>query len=98
MLIQHRNNTKEGVFFVEDAGEVLAEMTYRWKGDQLFIIDHTEVTDKLEGKGVGKQLVHAAVEFARANNHKIFPVCSFARSVFDKVKEYQDVLHHSSNG
>ena len=33
-----------------------------------------------------------AVEFARQNNIKIMPLCPFAKSVFDKVAEYQDVL------
>ena len=56
------------------------------------IIEHTEVDDSLAGKGVGKQLVSTAVDFARTNNIKIIPLCPFAKSVFDRVKEWQDVL------
>ena len=67
-------------------------MTYTWAGDSKFIIDHTEVSPDFNGKGVGKKLVIAAVEYARANNLKIIPLCPFAKSVFDKVEEIRDVL------
>ena len=44
------------------------------------------------GKNAGAQLVRAAVEWARAENVKLLPLCPFARSVFDKTPEYADVL------
>jgi len=56
------------------------------------IISHTDVSDVLRGKNAGKQLVAAGVDYARKNNIKIIPLCPFARSVFDRVKEYADVL------
>lgn len=62
-------------------------------GTGFMIIDHTEVSDELRGKNVGYQLVHTAVEYARANHIKIIPLCPFAKSVFDKkAAEYGDVL------
>jgi uncharacterized protein len=92
MQIQQDDNSKQGSFFIKKNNELLAEMTYRWTGDHVFTIDHTEVSDALAGKGVGKELVHAAVEFARAKGYKIVPVCPFAKKVFDRTKEYGDVL------
>ena len=65
MEIQQEDNGKKGVFFIEENGEVVAEMTYVWSGEDKIIIDHTEVSEKLGGKGIGKQLVHKAVEMAR---------------------------------
>lgn len=67
-------------------------MTYSKAGNDTIIIDHTEVSEALKGKGAGKQLVTAAVEYARQNGIKIIPLCPFARSVFEKVREYHDVL------
>ncbi len=93
MLIQQEDNGKKGAFYVEENGERLAEMTYVWSGTDKFIIDHTEVSDKLGGKGVGKQLVTAAVEFARTKNVKIVPLCPFAKSVLTRATEYHDVLY-----
>ncbi|HOX82829.1 MAG TPA: GNAT family N-acetyltransferase [Chryseolinea sp.] len=82
----------KGSFFIGENKKRLAEMTFSKAGETRIIIDHTEVSDLLRGKGAGKQLVHAAVEYAREKNIKILPLCPFAKSVFDKVKEFQDVL------
>lgn len=91
MDIQHSDDGKKGKFYIEQDGEQLAEMTYVWAGNK-FIIDHTEVSDRLAGKGIGKQLVHKAVEFARNKHVKIMPLCPFAKAVFDKTEAYNDVL------
>lgn len=92
MEIQQKDNGKKGVFFIEKEGELVAEMTYVWSGENRIIIDHTEVSEKLKGQGAGKQLVAKSVEFARAKGIKILPLCPFAESVFNKVEAYQDVL------
>ena len=92
MEIQHEDNGKKGVFFIEENGEIIAEMTYVWSGEDKIIIDHTEVSEKLGGKGIGKQLVHKAVEMAREYHIKILPLCPYAKRVIDKTEEYKDVL------
>jgi predicted GNAT family acetyltransferase len=92
MDIQHEDSATKGAFFIEDAGKRLAFMTYSKAGPKRIIIDHTEVSEVLKGKGAGRQLVAAAVAYARKNGLKILPLCPFARSVFDRVKEYADVL------
>jgi hypothetical protein len=56
------------------------------------ILDHTQVDDALRGTGTGAKLVAAAVEWARAGDRKLLPLCPFARSVFDKTPAYRDVL------
>lgn len=92
MEIQQINDTRRGYFEAVEAGKEAGKMTYTWAGDSKFIIDHTEVSEGFNGKGVGKKLVMAAVEYARTNNLKIIPLCPFAKSVFDKVEEIRDVL------
>ena len=93
MLIQQKQEGSKGSFYVEEAGTVLAQMTYYITGDNLMTIDHTEVADELRGKNVGYQLMQTAVEYARVNNAKILPLCPFAKSVFDKKgAEFADVL------
>ncbi len=90
--IQHTNGTDKGKFFVTTEHGVEAEMTYVWAGAKQFIIDHTEVNGSLAGKGVGKQLVQAAVDFARAQQVHIIPLCPFAKRLFDKTPDWHDVL------
>ncbi|HMR90027.1 MAG TPA: GNAT family N-acetyltransferase [Saprospiraceae bacterium] len=92
MEIKQKDDGKNGMFYVEQDGKVLAQMTYVWTGAERIIIDHTEVDDALRGQSAGKQLVAKAVEFAREKSLKIIPLCPFAKSVFDKVAEYRDVL------
>jgi len=89
--IKH-NEGKKGLFEIFDGDNLAGEMSYTWAGDTKFIIDHTEVFPGNEGKGFAKQLVMAGVEFARAKNVKILPLCPYAKSLFDKSPDLKDVL------
>lgn len=92
MEIKQKDNGKAGLFYIEIDDQIVAKMDYSWSGADRILITHTEVSDILKGKGAGKQLVTKAVEFAREKGIKIVPLCSFARRVFDTVKEFSDVL------
>jgi predicted GNAT family acetyltransferase len=92
MNIEQMEHGSKGVFLIKENNQRLAEMTYSKAGDHLIIIDHTEVSDALRGKGAGKQLVTAAVNYAREKKIKILPLCPFAKAVFDKTQEFSDVL------
>jgi predicted GNAT family acetyltransferase len=89
--IAHEHSGHRGAFVWLQDGKRLAEMTYTVAGTRV-IIDHTTVDDALRGKGAGAQLVKAAVEWARAENAKLMPLCPFASSVFAKNPDYDDVL------
>ncbi len=92
-VLQRKDGTK-GSFYIEENGKQLGEMTYSLGGPSLMIIDHTEVEDALKGKNAGYQMLQKATEYARANDLKIFPLCPFVKSVFDKrIEEFADVLH-----
>jgi predicted GNAT family acetyltransferase len=92
MQIKQKQVGSKGMFYVEENEERLAEMVYSIPAADKMIIEHTEVDDSLGGKGVGKQLVSAAVDYARTEGLKIIPLCPFANSVFKRMKEWQDVL------
>jgi len=92
MEVKNSSDGKKGMFYIDDDGKKPAFMTYTFAGTDKFIIDHTMVNPGNEGKGLGKKLVVAAVDFARANNYKIMPLCPYAKSVFDKTAEFSDVL------
>lgn len=92
MQVQQHTNDRGGKFFVAVDGNELAEMTYVNTGASVIIIDHTGVDDALAGKGIGKQLVAAAVEWARKEKIEIIPLCPFAKAIFEKVPSYDDVL------
>lgn len=92
MDIKFEQSGAKGSFYIEENGARLAEMSFSKAGDHRIIIDHTEVSGALRGKGAGKQLVKAGVEYARKNSLKILPLCPFAKSVFQRVPEFRDVL------
>ena len=54
------------------------------------VINHTQVFDGYEGQGIARQMVMAAVDFARENNRQIIPVCSYAKAVLTRSEEYQN--------
>lgn len=92
MHIQHSDDGHKGMFYIQQDGKQVAEMTYVWAGTDRIIIDHTGVQDVLKGQGAGKQLVAKAVDFARAKGIKILPLCPFAKHVFETTPEFRDVL------
>ncbi|MFC4739111.1 GNAT family N-acetyltransferase [Flavobacterium ponti] len=85
-------NNKNGFFYIEIDGKIVAKMTFVFAGTDKIIVDHTEVNDAFEGKGFGKMMVEKAVEFAREKEIKIIPLCPFTKSVIDKTPEFQDIL------
>jgi predicted GNAT family acetyltransferase len=96
MTIQHKTDGRRGTFYVEEDGEVAAEMVYNSTSNNQMIIEHTEVGEALRGKNIGMELVHAGIEYARHHGMKIIPLCPFAKKIIDKKAEWQDVLEKNS--
>ena len=93
MEIQHHHRETNGEFFVSDESQhKIAVMTYTMVDDKTILIEHTIVSEVLEGHGIGRKLVDAAVQFARKKGFRIIPQCSYANSVFKKTPEYNDIL------
>ena len=92
MEVKHEDNGVKGSFYIEIEHARVGEMTYVWAGMDKIIIDHTEVGESLKGKGAGKIFLTEAVNFARIKGIKILPLCPFAKSLFDKIPEFNDVL------
>ncbi len=95
MLIQHKHTGTKGLFFVQQHGNILAEMVYTMAAADKMIIEHTDVSEELKGQNVGYQLVETVVDYARTHQLKIIPLCPFANSVFKKKPEFADVLYTS---
>lgn len=92
MTVHHKINGSHGMFYVEEDGEIKAEMFYNSTSKNQMIIEHTEVDELLRGQNVGVELVRAGVEYARHQGMKIIPLCEFAKKILDKKVEWQDVL------
>lgn len=92
MEIKHIKNAEKGIFEALDGEAMMGKLSYVWSGHDKIVVEHTDVDPAYGGKGVGKNLVLAAVAFARAANIKIVPSCSYAKAVIQKDESLHDVL------
>lgn len=90
--IQLKEGETKGGAYIGDMENPDAAMTYSIAGEDTIIIDHTRVSDKFRGQGVGRQLLDALVAKVRSENKKIVPVCPYVVSVFERDPGLSDVL------
>jgi predicted GNAT family acetyltransferase len=53
---------------------------------------HTYVPDELRGRGIAAEIVKAGLSFAKKNDLKIVPTCSYVASYIQRHKEYNDLI------
>lgn len=78
-----------GFYIYGENKEILAELEYK-RNQNILIFDHTEVSDKLKGQGIAGKLLEKATTYARDNNFKVKPVCSYVVKKF-QTGEYDDI-------
>jgi predicted GNAT family acetyltransferase len=89
-----KNNN--GGFYIMDEAEQIAEMAISISGKNLTVY-HTEVSQKAEGKGLGKELLSAMVDYARKNGLKVIALCPFVHAQFKRHPEqYADIWNKQS--
>jgi len=85
----------KGGFFIEENGERLAFMEIGIKDNNITVY-HTEVSEKLKGKGIGMALIAALVDYARKNKLKVIALCPFVSAQFKRHPElYQDIWNQN---
>jgi predicted GNAT family acetyltransferase len=81
-------------FYVGNSEEKpIAEMTFEVIDDKHIKIDHTYVSEELNGQGIGKLLLKEVVNWARKENKKITPICPYAKAQMEKNEEYHDMIY-----
>jgi uncharacterized protein len=70
---------------------VVGQIVYRERPGALVLL-HTEVTDDLEGQGLGAQLVEGALDDIRARGLKLVPLCPFVSTYLRRHAEYADLV------
>jgi predicted GNAT family acetyltransferase len=76
------DNPDESRLEIHEDGE-LAELIYRTRAGRLILV-HTEVPDALGGRGLGGQLVRAAIDKAAHDGMTLVPLCPFARGWLER--------------
>ncbi|MBZ5201016.1 N-acetyltransferase [Planomicrobium chinense] len=81
---------EEFAYRLEEDGTIKAEITWTQMAN-VMIIEHTFVDESMRNQGIAKKLLDKAADYARENQYKMEPVCSYAVVAFDRYKEYDDV-------
>ncbi len=79
----NRTQDRSGIYYSDEEGEVLAKILYVIKDDHL-VIEHTIVSEKLKGQGLGKKLVDEVEEYAKKEGLNLQATCPFAKAYLDK--------------
>ncbi len=67
------------------------EADYRLDGRTMHMT-HTGVPPTLEGRGIAAALVSTALRWARAQGHRVNPLCSYVQIYIKRHPEWQDLL------
>ena len=61
-----------------NAGKIVAEITFPETLSGVFVIDHTFVDESLRGQGVASKLVQAVVDEIKTRGGQVKATCSYA--------------------
>ena len=84
-------NNEEAQQFEAQVDNLRALLTYRRFPGRI-ILNHTEVPEPLEGKGLAAKLARTALDFARANHLRVVPLCRYVSLFIRKHAEYHDLV------
>lgn len=73
-------------------GEVVGEIVYRRRADDVVAMLHAEVSPELEGRGLASKLAAGALDDARRRGLGIVPVCPFIDAFVRRHPEYADLV------
>ena len=87
--------TDSRIWAEDQAGKLVAEITFPETRPGVADIDHTFVDASLRGQGAAGRLVEAAVAQLRRRDMKAVPTCSYAQRWFQDHPEQGDLLADS---
>jgi len=64
---------------------------YRINADEMNLY-HTYTDPGLRGKGLAAQVVRATFEYAKENNLKVVPTCSYVQAFVRRYDEYKELV------
>lgn len=82
----------ENKFYIGNPDNPDAEITFQTTSSDTIIIDHTFTSPSMRGQGIAKQLVLKVTDYAKDNNLKITPLCSYARIVMERDEALRQLI------
>lgn len=84
----HEKENERFIIYSEDKESFIE---YRLS-DNLIDLYHTYTDPGLRGKGLAAQVVRAAFEYAKENNLKVVPTCSYVQAFVRRYGEYKKLV------
>ncbi len=92
MKIEDTKSQYGDYFAAIENGKEIGEAAYYTDNDGDIVITHIGIEPAFRGGGNARELMMGVVEHCRAQGKKITPVCSYARTTFQRHPEIHDVL------
>lgn len=93
MKYENKQTGNGGIITLSNDTDEIGRLTYTvFPEEQRLVISFVLVHRQFEGRGMGKYLVEESIRFARDNNWKVYPHCSYARSVMKRLNDVDDLL------
>ena len=89
MKIEHNPAAHRFVARLPEGDGVLV---YRMKSKDVMDVLSTQVPDAARGRGIGGELVEAALTHARANRLRVIPTCWYVETWVGQHPEYRELL------
>lgn len=74
-----------------------AFIEYIITNDRTMFLTHTEVPNSLAGKGVGSKIVSLVLEYIKANEYTLAPLCPFVAKYLTKNLQWKEILAKGYN-
>jgi uncharacterized protein len=72
-------------------GEVVGYTVYRIRPGLIAFV-HTEIDERLQGRGLGDRLIRFALEDARARGLAVLPFCPFVKAFIERHREFEALV------
>jgi uncharacterized protein len=72
-------------------GEVVGFTAYRARPGLIAFV-HTEVDERLQGRGLADRLIRFALEDARARGLAVLPFCPFVKAFIERHREFGQLV------
>ena len=75
-------------------GEVVGFAAYRARPGLIAFL-HTEVDERMQGRGLGDRVIRFALEDARARGLAVLPFCPFVKAFIERHREFEALVPES---
>ena len=89
--IQYLASEQNNCFQAVHKGKVIGKITYIRVGIDKLIIDYTNVEPEDRNRQIGLTLVRNVANMARNQKRYVITLCPFARAMFNKHSEFDDI-------